>query len=157
FVGREEFSHGARDVAESVVDQARAAVRLRDVAMILYTSGTTARPKGCLTTHEAIVRGSIGRMRECVPLHDVNVFWCPGPLFHVAAMQTMLASIGLVATYVTDTHFDPACALKQIASYGVTSLWLLFQPVMNGLRAVPGFFPELLASITSFSLTGPPA
>jgi hypothetical protein len=28
---------------------------------------------------------------------------------------------------------------------------------MNGLLAVPGFTPELLASITSFSLTGPAA
>jgi len=62
---------------------------------------------GPATTHEAIGRGSIGRMRECVPLHDVNVFWCPGPLFHIAAMQTMLGAIGLTATYVTDTHFDP--------------------------------------------------
>ena len=157
FVGREAFDRGARDVAESVVDRARAAVRLRDVAMILYTSGTTARPKGCLTTHEAIVRGSIGRMRECVPLHDVNVFWCPGPLFHIAAMQTMLGALGLAASYVTDTHFDPARALEQIAAHRVTSLWPWFQPVMNGLRAAAAFTPDLLAPITSFSLTGPAA
>ncbi|HVW40965.1 MAG TPA: class I adenylate-forming enzyme family protein [Amycolatopsis sp.] len=157
FVGQEAFYRGAREVPASVVDRARAAVRLRDIAMILYPSGTTAHPQGCLTTHEAVVRGSVGRMRECVPLHDVNVFWCPGPLFHIAAMQTMLGAIGVGGTYLTDTYFDPARALRQLSEYRVTSLWPWFQPIMNGLRTAPGFTPAVLETVSSFSLTGPPA
>ena len=35
-------------------------VRVRDVAILMYTSGTTANPKGCLITHEALVRTADG-------------------------------------------------------------------------------------------------
>ena len=54
-----------RQVPEDAVHRSRLGVRVRDVGMMLYTSGTTANPKGCLITHEAMVRNSIslGRYR----------------------------------------------------------------------------------------------
>lgn len=157
FLGRNDFYARAPEVDDDVIDHARAMVRIRDIAMILYTSGTTANPKGCLISHEAIVRGSLGRMRENVPLLERNTFWCPGPLFHIAGMQVMLASIGLGATFVTDVFFDGSQALEQIERHRVTSLWPWFQAVLNGLTGAPGFRSEALASVTSFSLIGPPA
>ena len=42
-----------RRARRSDVHRARLRVRVRDVALMLYTSGTTANPKGCLITHEA--------------------------------------------------------------------------------------------------------
>jgi len=156
FLGRDDFYRRAAGVRDDVVDDARSRVRIRDTAMILYTSGTTANPKGCLISNEAIVRGSLGRMRENVPLHERNAFWCPGPLFHIAAMQVMLASIGLGGTFVTDVYFDGARALEQIQEHRITSLWPWFQAVTNGLTAAPGFDPAMLSTVTSFSLIGPP-
>ena len=47
-------------------------VRVRDVAMLMYTSGTSARPKGCLLTHEALVRhgGTVARARFDLTAED---------------------------------------------------------------------------------------
>ncbi|TFD46004.1 fatty acid--CoA ligase [Cryobacterium frigoriphilum] len=157
FVGQDRFFAAAAGTPAELIEAIRSTVRLRDVAMLLYTSGTTAHPKGCLISHEGISRGSLGRMRQNVPLVDHNVYWCPGPLFHIAAMQVMLGSIGLGGTFVSDTYFDGPRALEQIRQYRVTSLWPWFQAIMNGLTTAPGFSPDDLATVTSISLIGPPS
>ncbi|WP_203218539.1 class I adenylate-forming enzyme family protein [Saccharopolyspora spinosa] len=156
FLGADEFASLATTVDPSVVAEARSRVRSRDVALLLYTSGTTAHPKGCLISHEAISRGSMGRMTENVPLGERNVFWCPSPMFHIACMQVLLASIGLGGTFVTDTHFRPDSAWQQIVEHDVTSLWPWFQAVMLGLEGAAGFDPAAIPDVHSFSLIGPP-
>ena len=42
-------------VSIALVEQRRAAVRSRDLATIVYTSGTTGQPKGCMVTHANLV------------------------------------------------------------------------------------------------------
>ncbi|WP_205683939.1 class I adenylate-forming enzyme family protein [Cryobacterium aureum] len=157
FVGQDRFFARASETPAELIEAIRTTVRVRDVAMILYTSGTTAHPKGCLISHEGISRGSMGRMRQNVPLVDHNVYWCPGPLFHIAAMQVMIGSIGLGGTFVSDTYFDGPRALEQIRKHRITSLWPWFQAIMNGLTTAPGFMPDDLASVTSIILIGPPS
>ncbi|MES2300786.1 MAG: AMP-binding protein, partial [Pseudomonadota bacterium] len=61
FLSRDAFAEAAAKVPANAVDQARRATRLRDTALIIYTSGTTANPKGCLLTHEAVTRGPVER------------------------------------------------------------------------------------------------
>ncbi|MDN5914879.1 MAG: acyl--CoA ligase [Pseudonocardia sp.] len=157
FLGPDEFLARADAVDPSVVSTARARVSSRDVALVMYTSGTTAHPKGCMISHEAISRGSMGRMRENVPLGERNVFWCPAPMFHIACMQVFLASIGLGGTFVTDSHFRPDIAWEQLVEHDVTSLWPWFQAVMLGLEGATGFDPTAIPNVSALSLIGPPA
>ena len=56
FLERAAFDALADAVEPEEVERAAASVRIRDVAIMMYTSGTTAQPKGCPLTHEAIVR-----------------------------------------------------------------------------------------------------
>ena len=51
--------------------------------MILYTSGTTAMPKGCVLSHEALVRPAYA-MRDRFALTDEDRMWDALPLFHLA-------------------------------------------------------------------------
>ena len=50
---------------------------------VLYTSGTTAQPRGCVLTHEALVRcwTNVGRVYSA---HPEDRCWAPCPLFHLA-------------------------------------------------------------------------
>lgn len=160
FVADHEFVAGARTIdAESIWDR-RERVRVRDVAMILYTSGTTAHPKGCLITHEAITRGSVGRAAENIPFDEPledRVVWCPLPLFHIASMQSFLSSLAQGATFVTDVFFDGDRALAQIVEHRATSIWPWFMATMNGILNHPQFDAAALDHVTSIILVGPPS
>src|ERR1700761_4150693 len=46
-VSRARFDELAAGTSSTAVERARRAVRVRDLAVILYTSGTTSNPKGC--------------------------------------------------------------------------------------------------------------
>ena len=96
------------------VHRRRTRVALRDVAMMLYTSGTTAMPKGCPLTHEALVRTALvaGRTRFTFTADDV--LWDPLPLFHMSSILPMIGVFDAGASYVTLTHVEPGVGLRQI-------------------------------------------
>ena len=57
-IDRAGFEAAAGGVGLDAVHLLRSRVALRDIAMMMYTSGTTAEPKGCPMTHEQLVRTS---------------------------------------------------------------------------------------------------
>lgn len=149
------FIAAADGVDPHEIDEMRRRVSVRDTALILYTSGTTAHPKGCMITHEGISRGSQGRFRENVPIRDDrNVFWCPGPMFHIACIQVVLGAIGVGGTFVTSLYFDAERSIEQIARTRVTSLWPWFQAVMNGLLTAKNFDADHFRDVNAISLIG---
>jgi acyl-CoA synthetase (AMP-forming)/AMP-acid ligase II len=156
FVGREEFDARAAAVADDEVEQRRRCVRVRDTSTILYTSGTTSHPKGCMLSHEAMTRGPIERL-QALSRSDHDVFWSAGPLFHVGALQAFLGGVGLGGTYLADSHFDADRALAMMAQEGVTSAWPWFPAVMQALLNAESFDPTALRTLQSFLLIGPPA
>ena len=75
------------------------------IAVMLYTSGTTARPKGCEISHRAMLfsgRASAQRMRFTAD----DVVWNPAPLCHVSAYVILASALLTGCTYLTSTHFD---------------------------------------------------
>ena len=59
FIGPSEFHRLASLTEDAQVYQTRQQVSVRDIALIVYTSGTTAHPKGCLLSHEAVTPRSL--------------------------------------------------------------------------------------------------
>jgi acyl-CoA synthetase (AMP-forming)/AMP-acid ligase II len=157
FVGRKTFDELASSADAAVVDDLRHRVRLRDVATILYTSGTTAHPKGCMLTHEALSRGAVDRMRERLAVGGHDVFWSAGPLFHIGSLQLFIGSVGTAGTYLADAHFDPARALRMMESERVTSAWPWFPAIIQSLLNEPTFDPHALRSLRTLMLIGPTA
>jgi fatty-acyl-CoA synthase/long-chain acyl-CoA synthetase len=139
FVTQSEFESAAAAVAEAGVHATRLRVRVRDVAMMLYTSGTTANPKGCLITHEAQVRNSIALGRHRYRLTADDKFWSPLPLFHIASVLPMLAIFDVGGTYLTMGHFDPGVALRMLEDYEVTATYPCFVTIIQGLIYHPDF------------------
>jgi acyl-CoA synthetase (AMP-forming)/AMP-acid ligase II len=88
FVSQKDFDDFAESVDESLVHAARLGVRLRDTCMILYTSGTSANPKGCLLSHEAICRETSNLARNRWAFQADERVWSPMPLFHIAAADS---------------------------------------------------------------------
>jgi len=139
FVSQREFERSAAQVPEIEVHQARLGVRVRDVGLMLYTSGTTSHPKGCLITHEAQVRNSIALGRHRYRLTHEDRFWSPLPMFHIASVLPMLAIFDVGGTYLTMGYFDPKVALSMLERYQVTATYPCFVTIMQGLIYHPDF------------------
>ncbi len=117
---------------QEVLDGASAAppeaeIDERDVALIMYTSGTTGRPKGAMLTHLNLLMQSVTAIRTGRLHGDGHVSLLNVPLFHIAGIGGMPPSLMLGATTVLmpTAPFDAEATLDAIESEGVTSLFLV--------------------------------
>lgn len=150
FVGADEFAHQASGGRPPV------AVDPGDTGAILFTSGTTAEPKGCVLSHRALTARPLWRLGERIAAGNRPVVWSVGPLFHIASLQLLIGSVGAAGTYTTDYHFDPGRAIEAIERDGATTIWPWFPAVIEALLEHPSFRIEALATATSIGLVGPP-
>ena len=101
FLTRQDLEVAGAEVGAGELEARQSRVRIRDIAMLMYTSGTSARPKGCLLTHEALVRhaGNVARDRFLLTAEDR--FWDPLPLFHIGGIVPMLGCFSVGATLLS--------------------------------------------------------
>lgn len=145
----------ATEVTPTELHHARNKARLRDAAMILYTSGTTANPKGCVLSHEAMVRGPLHRALHRYGNGDADVTWGAGPLYHVGCLSPFLGSIGAGGTYLTDLYFDPGRALALMAEEKANVAFPWFPGIMQPLLDHRDFDPVALKALQSILVIGP--
>ena len=139
FLTAKAFLKLAKSVKPDAVHRARLGVRVRDVGLMLYTSGTTANPKGCLISHEAMVRNSIALGRHRYQLRYGDRFWSPLPLFHIAGILPMLATFDVGAAYLTMAFFEAGKALRMLADERVSATYPCFVTIMSDLIYHPDF------------------
>ena len=155
FTSREDFATAAMAVPPEQVDEERRRTKIRDTAVIIYTSGTTAIPKGCMLTHEALTRGPVERSDRRFRSNAHDVTWGGGPLYHIGSFAPFLGSIGTAGTYLTDVVFDAGRALDLMEQERVTAAWPWFPAILQPLLDHPDFRPERLGSLRKALLIGP--
>ncbi len=111
---------------------------LRDPAMLMYTSGTTAMPKGCVLPHEALVRPAYA-MRDRFLLTDTDRMWDALPLFHLASLLPLHACMLAGTTYVAMRHFAPKDALAQMERERCTTAFPAFETLWLAVINHPDF------------------
>lgn len=149
------FEALASTVPDDLVATIRRTVRVRDNALILYTSGTTAAPKGCMLSHEAATRGPVERARYRLSSGGHDVAWGAGPLFHIAPLAGLIGSIGVAGTYLTDTYFDAGRAIRLMIEHRVTVAWPWFSALVQGVIDHPDFDAEVLPDLRHLFIIAP--
>ena len=139
FVTQAQFDELSGNGALEKVQTTRMRTRVRDPAIMLYTSGTTANPKGCPISHEAIVRNSIALGRYRYKLEQQDRFWSPLPMFHIAAILPMVAIFDVAGAYLTMSYFDAGTALRMLEEEKVTVTYPCFVTIMSDLIHHPDF------------------
>ncbi|SFU48240.1 class I adenylate-forming enzyme family protein [Halomonas korlensis] len=100
----------------------------RDPVQLLYTSGTTAAPKGVLTSHLAVTLAAMSNALANRMSHETTILGVL-PLFHVAQLNaTSLPVLLAGGTLVLERRFEAARAAELIERHGISMLVLL--PVM---------------------------
>ena len=66
----DELAAAGAGVSDADAEQRRSAVRAEDLATIVYTSGTTGRPKGCMLTHRNLLSDVKAANKALSPVYD---------------------------------------------------------------------------------------
>lgn len=109
-----------RDEAGDTPAPDPAALSYRDIASVLYTSGTTGPAKGVLMTHAqayAIAREIVDGLR----IGAEDVFYCFHPMFHMTRFGSVYVALLAGCPVVLDRRFDPVAFLDRTRRYQATA------------------------------------
>jgi long-chain acyl-CoA synthetase len=122
-----------------------------DVAVLLYTSGSTGLPKGVLLTYENF-QSDLDAAIEYADLKHGHIFLGIIPLFHSFGITAMmLAPIQLGATVVYIARFSPVATLKALRQHKASIIFgtpSMFAAVVRLKDAKPEDFSHIYAIIT---------
>jgi long-chain acyl-CoA synthetase len=138
--GLDEVRQAGASVAPEAVEERWRALRHDDLASIVYTSGTTGLPKGCMLTHgnfASEVRGVSILLQEVIAGGASTLMFLP--LAHVLArvVQFTCVSEGVTIGYATAIKN----LLEELAMFPPTFLFAVprvLEKVYNGARAKAG-------------------
>ncbi|WP_347956915.1 fatty-acid--CoA ligase FadD5 [Gordonia aichiensis] len=111
------------------------------VALIMYTSGTTGKPKGSMLTHQNLQAQAVTCIQALNTSAD-DIASCVAPMFHIAALGAMTPTFYMGATTVIHPlgAFDPNQMLDVLEAEGTTSIFLVpaqWQAVCAAQQAAP--------------------
>lgn len=99
-------------------------IRPSDLAMLLYTSGTTGPSKGCMIPHGFICNMG-AKTLWAGGTRENDVFWTACPLFHMGAAGLALGCVQLGATVAVYPRFSLSNFWPEIERSGATTVMVL--------------------------------
>ena len=155
FVG-DGVPSGARPFAELLVSCGGTdrVVSEGDLSLILYTSGTTGRPKGVPRTHRNQVAGALAHVIQC------GYGWLERtlgvmPLYHTMGIHSLTSMATVNGCFVCQPDWSAEEALALIESERLTALYLIPTLFYDLVRA-PAFTAARVGSVRKLAYAGAP-
>jgi acyl-CoA synthetase (AMP-forming)/AMP-acid ligase II len=131
-----------------------------DEATLMYTSGTTGKPKGCVLTHDNLVMQATNSVVEsAIEGEEVDMdgrSLVVTPLFHIAAFGLFLNNFYVSATTVLMDDFLPQRVMEVLEEEEITGAF--FVPMMaRALLAVEDFDSYDLSAFENFGIGAAPS
>ena len=125
---------------------ARVEVQGDDLHRLMYTSGTTGRPKGVMISHANLAWKNFAHVSEFGFTADDVGLAC-GPLYHVGALDLVTTTmIAVGATTVIHRVFDAAQVVEEIERSRITLMWTA-PAMVRAILDVPGIEQRDLSSV----------
>ena len=119
---------------------------------VVYTSGTTAKPKGVVLSHRALLEAAFGT-GEALEMRGDDRVLAAVAFSHVFGTHIVLQGLMYGATLILQEAFEPGAALRLLASeratvcHGVPTMFAL-------LMREPAFDPKRLAALRTGVIAG---
>ena len=128
-------------------------VSLDDPCLIMYTSGTTGRPKGAVLTHGNMSWSCVNQILGFDFVPDERTL-ALAPLFHIGGLNgTVNPTLLRGGQVVVVRSFDPAATLETIERQRITSFFAV-PTVLDALAREPGFATRDLSSLRTIAAAG---
>jgi 2-furoate---CoA ligase len=95
-----------------------------DLSLILYTSGTTGRPKGVPRTHKNHYAGAMAHVIQCGYIWGERTLGIM-PLYHTMGIHALTSMAAINGCFVCQPDWSSAGALELIAGERLTALYLI--------------------------------
>jgi 2-furoate---CoA ligase len=125
-----------------------------DLSLILYTSGTTGRPKGVPRTHKNHHAGALAHVIQCGYGWGERTLGVM-PLYHTMGIHSLTSVAAVNGGFVCQADWSADLALSLIDSEQITALYLI-PTVFHDLVHAPGFQPERVRSVRKLAYAGAP-
>jgi len=127
-----------------------------DLAQILYTSGTTGNPKGCLHTHGSVVAAGVTGSRA-VDLTDTDRMLVAMPIWHSSPLNNWFMGITKAGgTTVLLREYHPLLFLEAVQNRKCTAYFGAPISYLMPLQVIPNFAEFDLSSMKAWIYGGGP-
>ncbi|WP_372345757.1 class I adenylate-forming enzyme family protein [Streptomyces sp. KL116D] len=121
-----------------------------DIAQILYTSGTSGTPKGCVHTHRGVALAATYTAAS-IPLHRDERFLICMPIWHASPLNNWtMSTLLLGATVVLQREYEPRGMLETVERERVTALFGAPIALIAPVQAVPDLADFDLTSVRAW-------
>ena len=127
---------------------------LADISVMLYTSGTTGRPKGVPRTHGAERAAAVAHVAQNRYGYGERTLGVM-PLYHTMGVRSLLSMALLSGGFVCQPRFETSTALDLIGRHQVTNLYLV-PTLYHDLLANPAFETADVSSVRKLGFAGAP-
>ncbi|MGE0558240.1 MAG: AMP-binding protein [Burkholderiales bacterium] len=132
----------------------RPAALAGDLSVLLYTSGTTGRPKGVQRSHRAERAAALAHVAQNLYRTGEAALGVM-PLYHTMGVRSLLAMALVDGAFVCVPRFDAGECLKLIERERISHLYLV-PTLYHDLLGHADFEPRRLATVTRLGFAGAP-
>jgi fatty-acyl-CoA synthase/long-chain acyl-CoA synthetase len=163
--GGDGTDHGGEDYESALADAAPGPGELVDEqapAFIMYTSGTTGRPKGAVLTHHNLLLHAFSSSMHLGVASGDRVTLSGAPLFHIAGLSGYLMTLlpGGTSVITRSGGFDPEAIVRLLAEERVTNCFFVpsqWQAICGAVHTVPELADLDLSALRRISWGAAPA
>ena len=123
-----------------------------DVSLMLYTSGTTGRPKGVPRRHRAERAAAVAHVAQNQYARGERTLGVM-PLYHTMGVRSLLAMALIDGCFVCQPRFDVGAALRLIADERLTNLYLV-PTLYHDILDHPDFAAADVSSVRKLGFAG---